>query len=420
MFKGKKILVLGGAFPHCKVVEAAHELGLKVYVTDYLKNSPAKKIADVSLMYDVKDIETIVEYCKKENIKGVINTSLDPCQIPYQKICEELSLPCFGNKKQFFQLTNKNIFKELCKQYGINTIVSYNIDDFEQVNHFEIEFPVIIKPENGSGSKGQFVCHNLKQARETIAHITETTSAHKIVIEKYINNAQDFAAAYMIIDGKAHLIRTCDRYTGSINEGLSQVAVAAINPSKYTKMYLDHVNEKVCSMLQGIGIQNGPVFMQGLVDKETIRFYDPGFRFSGGEYERLFKMATGIDLIKMLVFFSITGVMSVTPIQPDVVFLNGKRILHLDPTLSPGKIAQIKGKEEICKHKKVISFFERYKEGEIIPDSNDVRRRYAEICMLTDNKEEEIELVKFIHKTLHILDEHGNELLSNPFEIKNI
>ena len=95
MYNGKKILILGGASQHCKVVDAAHELGLKVFVTDYLPDSPAKKKADVSLMYDVKDIEGIVDYCKKEKIDGIITTSLDPCQIPYQKICEKLALPCF-------------------------------------------------------------------------------------------------------------------------------------------------------------------------------------------------------------------------------------------------------------------------------------------------------------------------------------
>lgn len=32
--KGKKLLVIGGAFQHCKVVETAHELGIIVYVTE--------------------------------------------------------------------------------------------------------------------------------------------------------------------------------------------------------------------------------------------------------------------------------------------------------------------------------------------------------------------------------------------------
>ena len=42
----KKILILGGANQHLKFVEAAKELGLYTIVTDYLNDSPCKKVCD--------------------------------------------------------------------------------------------------------------------------------------------------------------------------------------------------------------------------------------------------------------------------------------------------------------------------------------------------------------------------------------
>lgn len=416
MLSGKKLLILGGAFQHCKVVETAKELGIKTYVTDYLEDSPAKQIADVSLKYDVKDIDSIVEYCKKENINGVINTSLDPCQIPYQQICERLSLPCFGNKEQFFQLTNKKQFKKLCDEYNVDTILSYPVECLlkkERVK--EIQFPILIKPEDSRGSRGQKICYDLESAQKALMIATKESSTGKVIIEKYMKDAQDFAVAYIVIQGKAYLIRTCDRYTGSEKEGLNTVAIAAENPSNFTNIYLKRVNSKVVSMIEGMGIKNGPVFMQGLIDGDTVRFYDPGFRFSGGEYERLFKLATGIDLIGMLIRFSLTGRMKEVSLSTNIVKLNGKRILQLDPTLKPGKISSIKGKREILKKDSVISFYDRYQIGEIVPESNDVSRRYAEIAILSESKEEELETVKFIQENLHIYDENEQELICSVF-----
>lgn len=419
MLKDKKLLVLGGAFQHCKVVEAAHELGIKVYVTDYLKNSPAKRIADIGLMNDVKDTDSIVSYCKKEKIDGIINTSLDPCQIPYQEICERLGMPCYGNKEQFFQLTNKHAFKALCKRYGVDTITSYKIDELKDssATDIKIEFPIMIKPEDSRGSRGQAICYTLDEALRAVDNASKESSTGNVIIEKYLNNSQDFAAAYILIQGKAYLVRTCDRYVGAPDEGLNRVAIAAANPSKHTQMYLDNVNNRVMAMLEGMGIQNGPVFMQGIVDGATVRFYDPGFRFSGGEYERLFKLATGIDLIQMLVTFAITGKMSRANLRPDSALLEGKRILHLDPTLRAGKISQIVGLEKVREHTNVISLFERYQVGETVPESEDVSRRYAEICLLTDNKAEEIETIKYIQDTLHILDADGMEMLCSLFSV---
>lgn len=42
-YQGKKLLILGGAYLHNKVVEAAHEMGIYTIVTDNVPNSPAKK-----------------------------------------------------------------------------------------------------------------------------------------------------------------------------------------------------------------------------------------------------------------------------------------------------------------------------------------------------------------------------------------
>ena len=77
--EGKKLLIIGGAFQHCKVVEAAKRLGVITYVTDYLpiEQSPAKKIADHQLMFNITDTDEIVEFCLKEKIDGVISVCLD-------------------------------------------------------------------------------------------------------------------------------------------------------------------------------------------------------------------------------------------------------------------------------------------------------------------------------------------------------
>ena len=98
--KGKKLLVIGGAFQHCKVVEAAHEMGIIVYVTDNLpiEQSPAKQIADNSVSIDVKDIDGMVQYCKNNNIDGAIALCLDVCQRPYYQLCERMGYPCFGQQ----------------------------------------------------------------------------------------------------------------------------------------------------------------------------------------------------------------------------------------------------------------------------------------------------------------------------------
>ena len=94
----KKILFLGGFEKMIDAVNAAHEMGLYVIVTDYLENSPAKKIADEALSFSIDDVENIVKYCLEHKVDSVLNIFVDPAQKPYQEICTRLNLPCYGTK----------------------------------------------------------------------------------------------------------------------------------------------------------------------------------------------------------------------------------------------------------------------------------------------------------------------------------
>ena len=80
-YQGKKLLILGGAYLHNKVVEAAHEMGIYTIVTDNVPNSPAKKIADKAYDINVSDVDGIVEMCRRENVDAVLTVMLDFCQI---------------------------------------------------------------------------------------------------------------------------------------------------------------------------------------------------------------------------------------------------------------------------------------------------------------------------------------------------
>ena len=117
----KKILILGGTAQQIKLVEAAKKMGVYTIVTDYLVDSPAKKVADEAWMLNIKDVDQIVERCKQEQVNGVICGYIDPCQRPYQQICEALDLPCYGTKDQFFYMTDKHAFKKMCVENGLST-----------------------------------------------------------------------------------------------------------------------------------------------------------------------------------------------------------------------------------------------------------------------------------------------------------
>lgn len=408
----KKILILGGASVHCKLVEAANRLGCYTIVTDYLQDSPAKRIAAESWMLNIMDVDLIVEKCKEEKVDAVLTGWLDPCQRPYEEICRKLGLPCYGNAEQFRILTDKNAFKDFCRACDVDIIPQYSLADIENKN---IEFPVFVKPNDSRGSRGQSLCYTYEELLPAIEKAKSESSNGEIVVEKYMEGKQDFSMTYFVIGGIPHLVRICDRYLGKKEDSLNKQCIGCIAPSKYTQMYLDQVDVRVKGFIKKLGIQNGPVFMQGFVDGDTVRFYDPGLRFPGGDYELFLKMATGTDLMELMTEFALTGQIS-REIGDDLFLLNEKHTIQLDFTCRSGKIAAYRGLDAIAGNPNVISAFGRYEIGEIVPASGDVRQRVYEVGMLIGENDTVSDSVKAIQSVFDVLDTAGNSMLISQLD----
>ncbi|MBQ8885920.1 MAG: ATP-grasp domain-containing protein [Clostridia bacterium] len=414
---GKKLLILCGNIVHVKVVEAAKELGVYTAVTDSLplKDAPAKQIADEALYFNVLDVDKIVAWCKENSIDGVLNFCNDIGQRPHQQICERLNLPCYGTAEQYFMLTDKNAFKDMCRKYNVDVIPQYAE---EEIGSEKIEYPVLVKPVDSRGSRGQSVCYTQKELEEALPRAKKESTNGLAIIEKYMVGKQDFSMSYVFKDGEAYLTRTGNRYLGKAEDGLNKQCIGSVSPSVNTKMYLDKVHSRVVNALKGIGIKNGTVFMQGFIDGETVRFYDPGLRLPGTEYENLLLQATGINLMKEMIKLALGGEIDDYSGRLATAYnLNGKISVQLLVSARAGTIARFDGLEEISAHENVVTVAQRYFVGESVPQTGDVKQRICEIVILSD-LEKVRSVVEWVQSKLIVCDENGENMLVSQFNPK--
>lgn len=415
--KGKKLLILAGADVHTKVVKAAKDLGVYTIVTDNLQpeDSPAKKEADEYWMYNIFDIENIVAKSKEKDIDGVLAFCIDPAQTPYQKIAEELKVPCYASKENFETFTNKSKFREFCKKNSVSTVPSYSIEDLETGN---AKFPVLVKPSESRGSRGQTVCISFENIKEAIEKAKKESKDGKYLIERYMEDAQDMSFSYVIINGEAYLLKIGDRYLGNKEDNLDRQHIATILPSVHLNEYQKKVEPRVKAMIKNTGIKFGAVFLQGFWKNGEVYFYDPGLRFPGGDFDIALKMATEYDNMKTFVNFALTGETDRSFGNPLKAYnLNNHKCIILSLCAKPGKISGIKGFEELKNDSRIVSASLRYKEGETVPDSGDIRQRVAEFVALLPNEENEIsDFIYFIYSSIKVVDDKGSEMLISKLE----
>ena len=414
----KKILVLGSASVHVKLIKAAQEMGVYTITTDNVpyEDSPGKKVADEYWDLNIYDVEGIVSKAKEVRIDGVICGWLDPCQRPYFQICKALNLPCYGNEEQFYKMTDKHAFKKMCIENGVDTIDEYSEEDILSGN---IEFPVFVKPVDSRGSRGQAVCYTMEDLLPAINFAKSESSNGDILVEKYIKGSQEFHVTYFFVDGEPYLLRTSDNYCGSEEMHMEKVVSCAVMPSRYTNKYIEDAHPNVVKMFKKLGIQNGPIFMQGFVDNGVFRFFDPGLRFPGVDYELVFKKVFNVDLMKAMIQIALTGKTDVV-IPDKAAFIKGYRASVLYLTIRACTIAYLGGEEEVVNCKQVISYLPRCKVGEEITWAYNVNQRLGEADLLCKDTAELIKSINFVNSTLIATDTNGDDAIFARFDTNRI
>lgn len=416
--KDKKLLILGGAFQHGKLVEEAKKLGAYTIVTDNLpvESSPAKQIADEHWSLNIYDTDQIVSKCKEEHVDGVISGWLDPCQRPYTEICEKLGVFAYCDPRQVIKMTDKIAFKDMCKKYAVDIIPDFSLDD---VKNKTVDFPVFVKPVDSRGSRGMTICYSYEELDAAIKIAQAESSNGEVLIEKYMEKVNEFHVTYFFVDGEPYLVRGSDNYCGPKELGMDKVVSCAVYPSRFLEKYIEGPHKNVVNMFKNLGIKNGPIFMQGFRDGDKFRFFDPGLRFPGVDCELVIKEATGINYMKAMVDIALTGKCSI-PDASECYKLNNMISAVLYLNVRPGKISDIRNDDLIKNNPSVIAYLPRCNVGDTISWSYNVNQRFAEIDILANNFEELVSVIDSIQKNIIVEDENGENMIFNLFDTKRI
>lgn len=130
---------------------------------------------------------------------GVYAGYLDSTLPYYYELCRKANLPCYLNKQILECCTNKRKFKNVCERVGIETIPDIDIADLKKV-----EYPILIKPVDNSGSKGITVCYNEEMVPSAYEKACKFSKSKQVITEKFMTS--DYVCAYYGVgEGKAEL-----------------------------------------------------------------------------------------------------------------------------------------------------------------------------------------------------------------------
>jgi biotin carboxylase len=418
-FRGKKLLVLGGITLACDIVRHAQAMGVYVVVADYDRNSPAKKIADKAVLIDALDVDAIVELCKLENIDGVTTGFVDILLAPCYEVCKRLGLSYYVTPKMLTMSTNKIDFKDTCDKYDVPVPKTYLVGDLIPVEMYDkVNYPVFVKPLDGSGSRGAGVCNNEEELNLQFKEAVSYSSTNKAIIEDYITG-RDFLLDYIAVDGEFRLLSMFDRYVTSDRGSAVNYANISMAPSKAIDIYLDRINDKVINMFKDLGFKDGLLFMQGYTEGNQITFFEMGCRLGGSFYNHE-KKCIGYDPVDMIIRYALVGKMvyDINVIDKDIAKYNHKYALDCNYLLkgSDETVSEIKGIEEVKNLPSCISTIQYHEVGYHYTKDRTVDKPIFTAEIVVDNVIKVKEDVAYINNVFDVLNERGESILINKFD----
>lgn len=409
---------MGGMQISCEIVHKAQGMGIYTIVADYypIEKSPAKKIADKAIEVSVTDVDAVVEVVKKENVDGVLVGFNDMLLPFYADVCQKAGLPCYGTKEQFETLIAKDQYKALCRQFNVPTIPEYKIDDNN------IQYPVLVKPVDSSGSRGITICHNIEELVSAVETGRKASKTGKVLIERYMEG-REVTVFWTFQDGNYYLSALANRHVKH-NQGMDVIPlpVGYTFPSAYLPKYRKEVEENCKRMFRHLGLKDGMLFMQCKVENGTCYVYDLGFRLTGSLEYKILERVCGYNPLEMMICFALTGKMGEESIATKAVPEFTTPAFNVSCLCAPGNIKEITGVEEVKRMPEVEDAVLAHTPGETITEQ--MRGLLAQITVRVlgsvPSKDYLLPTMQHINNTIHIVGESGEELLLPGIEYCDI
>lgn len=414
----KKLLILGGNVLSCDIVRQAKAMGIYTLVTDWYdtQRSPAKLLADEYWMDSIEDYDTLLRKIRERHIDGVITGFTDSYLLPYHHICELAGLPCYGTKEQFEVLTNKDRYKALCREYGVPTIRQYDLGDSD------ICYPVLVKPVDGSGSRGITICNDFDELQMAVKAAEVSSKRGKYIIERYMDG-REVTVFWLFADGRYYLAAVGNRHVKQ-NQGddVIPLPVGYTFPSVFTPRYISDVVPNAERMFEAMGIRNGMMFMQCKVENGTCYVYDIGYRLTGSLEYKIFEKVGGYNPLEMLIRFALTGKMAEEDISSKIDPVGMRPSYNVSCLCAPGVIGEIAGCEHVKDMDGVIDVVLSHFPGQTITEQ--MRGLLAQITVrvlgYVNSKEELYPAMDSVGNIIRIISEDGRDLSLPGIELKDI
>ena len=294
----KHLAIIGASYLQLPLIEKAKEMGYTTHVFAWKANDVGEAAADHFYPISIVEKELILKKCREIRICGICSIASDLAAITVNYIACALGLP--GNTMEAtLKSTNKHLMRLAFEEAGDPSPRSILVEDAAQAEGLALQYPVIIKPTDRSGSRGICKVEMEDELKPAICAAMENGFEKKALIEEYVEG-QEYSVEYISYKGMHHFLAITVKYTTGAPH---YIETGHREPAPVSAETLENV-KKVCNhALTTLGIENSASHTEVKIRADgTIRIIEIGGRMGGDCIgSDLVQLSTGYDFVRMVI-----------------------------------------------------------------------------------------------------------------------
>lgn len=300
MKQPKSILIFGGGELQVSLIKNVKELGYQAIVIDPIQDAEGRAEADVFVPLAADDYEGTLKLAKDYNVSAVITTALDNPLPMMARIAKMLDLR-FPTEESIQNVLDKASFKRILQVHHLPCAEGNSFNVGKLPDFSKIDYPVIVKPNKNSGSRGVVLCENKTELENAIDNVAQFCKDKRFIVEEYLRG-DEISVEGIVNEGKFTLVQITDKI---VSPPPYNVEMGHVQPSQYAGQ-----KEKIHSLLQRIvevtGLNDCGIHAEIKINDNGIFIIELGPRL-GGDYitSDLVPLSTGVNIEKVLVHLSL-------------------------------------------------------------------------------------------------------------------
>lgn len=360
------LLVLGGSLYQIPFIEAAHRLGVHVITADNNPENPGHRLADAYVECSTVDVEGVCRIAQEQRVDGILAAATDVALDAVAAAVDRLGLAGPG-VACVATLTRKAAFRAYQRQAGLP-----HPSVFEGV---PAEFPVLVKPNRSSGSKGIKVANDIREWTMALSNAKSFSMDGIAVSEEFIVGSQGTVEG-VVREGTVLAMMATDRLTARAPH---VGTLGHCTPSRLPASIQALLQRQVEQVLGDLGYVDGPFDGDFVVAGDMVYLLEITPRVGGNALTKLWAASQGFDMPRAAVLeaLGLREPIALTQVRPAMV-----RILSVE---SSGQLSyDTRAAQTLKGNARVFSLVLDYPPGANVEAFADGRHRIGDLTVAAD------------------------------------